>query len=156
MYDLDTDKWYSRSCFQEFRFLCIIDNLVLVTENKTWEEALEHCRNMTTPCAASGGCMYRHDLLSLQWSDHSYVSDRIYKATSDEVWKWVDTCLHIFTKMILKGIKLLKKKDSIRCWLVTHNFTYQFLSYFLTSHLKPIMEITEINGIFHFNNIWII
>ncbi|XP_027143037.1 macrophage mannose receptor 1-like [Larimichthys crocea] len=86
MYDLDTNKWYSRSCFQEFRFLCIIDNLVLVTENKTWEEALEHCRNMTTPCAASRGCMYRHDLLSLQWSDHSYVSDRIYKATSDEVW----------------------------------------------------------------------
>ncbi|XP_040900925.1 secretory phospholipase A2 receptor-like [Toxotes jaculatrix] len=83
-----TEKWYSNVCSKELRFVCNDDNLVVVNENKTWEEAVVHCRGMTSPCAGSSDtCMYRHDILSLpNLNDYSYVRDRIYRATTDEVW----------------------------------------------------------------------
>ncbi|XP_017265395.2 uncharacterized protein LOC108232264 [Kryptolebias marmoratus] len=72
--------YYQTLCSTKLYFLCFDDNLVLVTENKTWEDALSHCRNMTTSS-------YQYDLLSFtDSSDFSYVRDRIYRATTEEVW----------------------------------------------------------------------
>uniref|UniRef100_A0A3Q2PNV4 C-type lectin domain-containing protein n=1 Tax=Fundulus heteroclitus TaxID=8078 RepID=A0A3Q2PNV4_FUNHE len=79
-YDSSNKKWYRRDCSETLHFVCYDDNLTLVTENKSWEEALNHCRNLSTE---SDKC----DLLSLtRSSDISYVRDRIYGATSEEVW----------------------------------------------------------------------
>ncbi|XP_019962306.2 forkhead box protein R1 isoform X1 [Paralichthys olivaceus] len=70
----------ARNCSTRFPFLCYWDNLVLVKENKTWEEALEHCR------ALRGGNQ-NHELLSVQpGEEHSYVMRRVMEANSDEVW----------------------------------------------------------------------
>ncbi|KAM4581012.1 uncharacterized protein PAE49_005677 [Odontesthes bonariensis] len=74
-----TKKWYQSKCDREYQFLCYDDNLVVVNENKTWEDALSHCREMTTPSK-------QYDLLSLTSPLNSYVSERIYRATTDEVW----------------------------------------------------------------------
>ncbi|XP_017265398.1 uncharacterized protein LOC108232267 [Kryptolebias marmoratus] len=72
--------YYKVNCSEMHNFLCTDDDLVLVTENKTWEDALSHCRNMTTSS-------YQYDLLSFtDSSDFSYVRDRIYRATTEEVW----------------------------------------------------------------------
>ncbi|XP_078027353.1 lymphocyte antigen 75-like [Epinephelus lanceolatus] len=89
-FNLGTKKWFSRMCSTELHFVCHDDNLVVVNENKTWEDALSHCRSMKTPCVNQRPCKYKHDLLSLELSDYSYVRDRIYRATTDEVW----TSLH--------------------------------------------------------------
>lgn len=35
-------KWYMRNCHSTCPFFCF--NVIVVTEEKTWEEALEHCR----------------------------------------------------------------------------------------------------------------
>ncbi|MED6261829.1 hypothetical protein ATANTOWER_010632 [Ataeniobius toweri] len=73
-------KWYSKNCSKRLYFSCYEDNLVLVTENKTCEDALNHCREMTT-------AIYKYDLLSFRnSSDFSYVRDQIYRATTEEVW----------------------------------------------------------------------
>lgn len=74
-----------------FRFVCFSDNLVVVNENKTWEEALMHCSTMTKPCGDSNNiCTYNYQLLNLQYLDeYSYVRSRMSTATTDEVGEWV-------------------------------------------------------------------
>ncbi|MED6240067.1 hypothetical protein ATANTOWER_015578 [Ataeniobius toweri] len=73
-------KWYSTVCTEQLKFVCYDDNLELVTENKTWDDAINHCRKMSS---SKSKC----DLLSTTTSSQfSYVRDRIYNATSEEVW----------------------------------------------------------------------
>ncbi|KAK5892715.1 hypothetical protein CesoFtcFv8_013068 [Champsocephalus esox] len=87
-FDHVNQKFHSKACSTELPFLCYDDNLVVVNENKTWEDALKHCRKMESPCEDEPSpCIYTHDLLSLEvLADYNYVRDRIYKATTDEVW----------------------------------------------------------------------
>ncbi|KAL3060607.1 hypothetical protein OYC64_015042 [Pagothenia borchgrevinki] len=87
-FDPVNQKFYSKACSTELPFLCYDDNLVVVNENKTWEDALKHCRKMESPCEDEPSpCIYKHDLLSLEvLVEYNYVRDRIYKATTDEVW----------------------------------------------------------------------
>ncbi|XP_015259143.1 PREDICTED: macrophage mannose receptor 1-like [Cyprinodon variegatus] len=67
-------------CKEELPFICFGDNLILVDEKKTWEDALNHCRKKITASSKS-------DLLSItNPSDYYYVTDRIYRATTEEVW----------------------------------------------------------------------
>lgn len=78
-YNSLTKMWESSLCSLEKPFICYADNLVVVTENKTWEDALNHCREMTNKS-------FKFDLLSVtNSSDYGYVSDRLYRATTDEV-----------------------------------------------------------------------
>ncbi|KAI3360788.1 hypothetical protein L3Q82_013020 [Scortum barcoo] len=83
-----TGLWESHACSENLNFACFTDNLILVKENKTWEDALSHCRNMGSPCQSKlEPCVYSYDLVSLEKSeDYSYIRKRIYKATTDEVW----------------------------------------------------------------------
>ncbi|GLD74883.1 macrophage mannose receptor 1-like protein [Lates japonicus] len=80
LFDPVTEEWYSKACSEELHPLCFKDKLVVVNENKTWEEALSYCRNMTTSD-------FNYDILSPHYSDYSYLRERIYsRATTDEVW----------------------------------------------------------------------
>lgn len=77
-----TTLWHTKKCSENLQFVCFSDNLVLVKENKTWEQALKYCRAF----CPSGACDQRYDLLSLpSLSEHSYARQRIYHATTDEV-----------------------------------------------------------------------
>lgn len=69
-----TKQMSVQDCGARFPFLCLSENVVLVRENKTWEEALEHCR-------ASGD-----ELLSVQpGQDHQTVMDYVRGADTDKV-----------------------------------------------------------------------
>ncbi|XP_054898136.1 lymphocyte antigen 75-like [Poeciliopsis prolifica] len=79
-YNSERKKWSGRVCSETLPFVCYGDNLVLLTENKTWEEAMGRCRGMSS-------ASYEYDLLSVSApADFNYVRDRIYRATSEEVW----------------------------------------------------------------------
>lgn len=93
-----TEMWYSGVCSRKFYFICSDDNLVVVNENKTWEEALSYCNTITTSCEdSSRPCIYSYKLLSLQYSsDYSYVRGRMYKATTNEV-GGVTHCKHLWS-----------------------------------------------------------
>lgn len=90
-FSASTETWSSNACSQKFWFVCFGDNLVVVNENKTWEEALRHCNDMKTPCVDSDEtCTYQYQLLNLQYSnDYSYVRNRMSTATTNEVGEWV-------------------------------------------------------------------
>ena len=63
-------------------------NMVLVKENKTWEEALEHCRAIGVDSSQPNRRYrdHKYDLVSLQSEDdHRYARDRIQEATTNEV-----------------------------------------------------------------------
>ncbi|XP_035769604.1 C-type mannose receptor 2-like [Neolamprologus brichardi] len=68
----------TQDCSSRFPFLCYRDNLVLVEENKTWEEALEHCRALSSPTS--------YDLVSIQPEDYDYVMEKLVEANAEEVW----------------------------------------------------------------------
>ncbi|XP_034385697.1 macrophage mannose receptor 1-like [Cyclopterus lumpus] len=75
-----TDKEMStQMCSARFPVVCRWDNLVLVKENKTWEEALEHCRLLDSD--------RYHDLVSVQpGDDHGYMTEKVEQADTQEVW----------------------------------------------------------------------
>uniref|UniRef100_A0A096MD81 C-type lectin domain-containing protein n=1 Tax=Poecilia formosa TaxID=48698 RepID=A0A096MD81_POEFO len=55
-------------------------NVLLVTEEKSWEEALEHCRGLSRDGL-------RFDLVSVQPGDeHQYMMGKIMAADTEEVW----------------------------------------------------------------------
>lgn len=81
-----SNSFHAKDCSIKYAAVCQDDNLVVVKESKTWEGALNHCRQIDKSCKGSGrGCTYKYDLLSLQDTDYQYVRDRIDRATTDEV-----------------------------------------------------------------------
>lgn len=69
-----TKKMSTQDCNARFPFVCLRENVILVKEKKTWEEALEHCR------ASS------YDLLSVQpGEDQRAVMDYVLEAETDKV-----------------------------------------------------------------------
>ncbi|XP_021170002.2 secretory phospholipase A2 receptor-like [Fundulus heteroclitus] len=75
-------KMASQNCDTRLPFLCISDNMVLVKENKNWEEALEHCRGLR-----SSTNNVRYDLLSLQPEDQQdLIMTKVMQADTKEVW----------------------------------------------------------------------
>lgn len=86
LYKEVSQLFHAKDCARKYAAVCQDDNLVVVKENKTWEDALNHCRKIESSCEGSPkACTYKYDLLSLQDSDYQYVRDRIYSATTDEV-----------------------------------------------------------------------
>ncbi|XP_019213809.1 lymphocyte antigen 75-like isoform X1 [Oreochromis niloticus] len=84
-----SDKWRTNRCDVNHSFMCY-DDLILVKENKTWEEALVHCRSLdggNTEDPASSYWNYSYDLATLITPyDHTYAREKVQEATTDEVW----------------------------------------------------------------------
>ncbi|XP_061564869.1 C-type mannose receptor 2-like [Cololabis saira] len=72
-------KMATQNCSDRLPFLCFLENVILVKENKTWEEALEYCRGLLSPAS-------RYDLLSVQPGDEQYVMNKVLAASTEEVW----------------------------------------------------------------------
>uniref|UniRef100_A0A3B5RFK2 C-type lectin domain-containing protein n=1 Tax=Xiphophorus maculatus TaxID=8083 RepID=A0A3B5RFK2_XIPMA len=76
-------KTAPQSCDTLLPSLCIADNLVLVKEKRSWEEALEHCRGLRS----SSNSNLRYDLLSLQPADNQdFIKTKVMQADTEEVW----------------------------------------------------------------------
>lgn len=82
-------KWVASNCELERHFTCYTDPLVLVKKNKTWEEALDHCRSLdrvNTNNPTFSDWNHRYDLVTLiSPFDHTYARERAQEATTDEV-----------------------------------------------------------------------
>uniref|UniRef100_A0A672Y873 C-type lectin domain-containing protein n=2 Tax=Sphaeramia orbicularis TaxID=375764 RepID=A0A672Y873_9TELE len=80
-----TKKMSTKNCSSLYPFTCFSDNLILVKENKTWEEALEHCRSFWM---YPYNHYYIHSgLVSVQpGEDHAYMRLRVREATTEKVW----------------------------------------------------------------------
>uniref|UniRef100_A0A3B3Y8M7 C-type lectin domain-containing protein n=2 Tax=Poecilia mexicana TaxID=48701 RepID=A0A3B3Y8M7_9TELE len=79
----ETFNMAAQNCDKQFPFLCVSDNVVLVKENRSWEEALEHCRGL----GSSSHSDLRYDLLSLQpGEEHAYMVRKVLEADTEEVW----------------------------------------------------------------------
>ncbi|KAK2920438.1 hypothetical protein Q8A73_002642 [Channa argus] len=71
----------TQNCSARYPFICYRDNLVLVKENKTWEEALKYCKDLTSPNNNP------HQLVSVQPRDeYNYMMNKVIEADTDEVW----------------------------------------------------------------------
>ncbi|XP_019212316.1 macrophage mannose receptor 1-like [Oreochromis niloticus] len=68
-------RWSSAGCDQRKPFFCYDDKLILIRENKTWEEALNYCRQK------------HHDLVSISNSEEQrWVQERAKNASTPFVW----------------------------------------------------------------------
>ncbi|XP_025761863.1 macrophage mannose receptor 1-like [Oreochromis niloticus] len=68
-------KWSSDECDKEKPFFCHDDKLILIKENKTWEEALDYCRT------------FHRDLVSItNPQEQGWVQDKASNASSPFVW----------------------------------------------------------------------
>ncbi|XP_028266989.1 secretory phospholipase A2 receptor-like isoform X2 [Parambassis ranga] len=89
---IDTDHiWKSDGCGLPHTYICYDERLVLVTENKTWEEALHHCRSLGgvdpgDPMAVYQNHLYDLATLSIDGSDLSYAKETVKDANTEEVW----------------------------------------------------------------------
>ncbi|CAL8336903.1 unnamed protein product [Gadus morhua 'NCC'] len=92
LYDERTDGLLADRCDEAYPFVCYDEPLTTVRENKTWEEALQHCRDLDNN-------YFKYDLLSSAY-DHRYANLHVQQAVTTEVWiglrflagewKWID------------------------------------------------------------------
>ncbi|XP_045546182.1 C-type mannose receptor 2-like isoform X2 [Salmo salar] len=68
-------KWNYQGCTNNTHFICYDDELVLVTENKTWSEALWHCRDLDMELVSAHNQRIQH-----------WVQQRAKKASTPFVW----------------------------------------------------------------------
>ncbi|XP_035991568.1 secretory phospholipase A2 receptor-like [Fundulus heteroclitus] len=74
-------KMASQNCDARLPFLCVLDSVILVKENKSWEEALEHCRGLRSPTNN-----LHYDFLSLQPEDQQdLIMTKVMQADTEEV-----------------------------------------------------------------------
>ncbi|KAK2853458.1 hypothetical protein Q5P01_006119 [Channa striata] len=83
-----TSLWYDISCNDICPFLCYEDEPILVQETKTWEDALEHCRNLhLDPFSQSNFFKHVYDLLHIRSADlNTTATKAVVDAQTQEVW----------------------------------------------------------------------
>eukprot|EP00064_Thunnus_orientalis_P006642 superscaffoldBa00000701_g6660 len=82
--------WHSHPCSYTHTVMCYDERLVLVKEQKTWEEALVHCRALEAVDPNQPADSYRnhrYDLATLLTpDDYNFAREKVQEATIDEVW----------------------------------------------------------------------
>ncbi|XP_043953414.1 C-type mannose receptor 2-like [Gambusia affinis] len=71
----DGGRWKNENCDKRKPFICYDDNVILIKENKTWEEALNYCREK------------HHDLVTITNMDQQIlVQEKVKNASTPFVW----------------------------------------------------------------------
>uniref|UniRef100_A0A3B5PVH4 C-type lectin domain-containing protein n=1 Tax=Xiphophorus maculatus TaxID=8083 RepID=A0A3B5PVH4_XIPMA len=72
---VNTSKWGYASCSIQRYFLCYNDKVILIKENKTWEDALYYCRD------------HHHDLVTItNMDDQRWIQEKVKNASTPFVW----------------------------------------------------------------------
>uniref|UniRef100_A0A3Q2QU27 C-type lectin domain-containing protein n=1 Tax=Fundulus heteroclitus TaxID=8078 RepID=A0A3Q2QU27_FUNHE len=67
--------WKNENCAVKKPFICYDDKVILIRENKTWEEALSYCRH------------HHHDLVTItNLEEQRWVQEKAKKASTPFVW----------------------------------------------------------------------
>uniref|UniRef100_A0A3Q2CXE4 C-type lectin domain-containing protein n=1 Tax=Cyprinodon variegatus TaxID=28743 RepID=A0A3Q2CXE4_CYPVA len=71
----DEGRWMSEKCTVKKPYICYEDKVILIKENKTWENALNYCRD------------HYHDLVTITSLDEQrWIQEKAKKASTDYVW----------------------------------------------------------------------
>ncbi|XP_016520444.1 C-type mannose receptor 2-like [Poecilia formosa] len=71
----DGGRWKNENCDERKPFICYDNNVVLVKDSKTWEDALNHCRD------------HHHDLVTItNMGDQRWIEKKVKEASTDYVW----------------------------------------------------------------------
>ncbi|XP_043954163.1 macrophage mannose receptor 1-like [Gambusia affinis] len=71
----DGGRWKNENCDERKPFICYDDKVILIKENKTWEEALYYCRD------------HHHDLVTItNMEDQRWIQEKVKNASTDYVW----------------------------------------------------------------------
>ncbi|XP_047242690.1 C-type mannose receptor 2-like [Girardinichthys multiradiatus] len=71
----DEGRWKNDSCALTKPFICYDDKVILIKENKTWEDALYYCRD------------HYHDLVTItNKNEQRWVQEKAKNASTDHVW----------------------------------------------------------------------
>ncbi|XP_038132790.1 macrophage mannose receptor 1-like [Cyprinodon tularosa] len=71
----DGGRWKNVDCKEEKPFFCYDDKVILIKENKTWEDALYYCRD------------HYHDLVTITSLDEQrWIQEKAKNASTDYVW----------------------------------------------------------------------
>ncbi|XP_038132791.1 C-type mannose receptor 2-like [Cyprinodon tularosa] len=71
----DGGRWKNDNCSIRKPFICYDDKVILIKENKTWEDALYYCRD------------HYHDLVTITNLDEQrWIQEKAKKASTDHVW----------------------------------------------------------------------
>ncbi|XP_024144274.1 C-type lectin lectoxin-Lio3-like [Oryzias melastigma] len=71
----ENGNWSVDDCGTRHPFICYQDHVILITESRTWEEALYYCRH------------HHHDLVTItNLDDQRWVQEKTKNATTPYVW----------------------------------------------------------------------
>ncbi|KAF6717726.1 C-type mannose receptor 2 [Oryzias melastigma] len=95
-------RWSIDDCGEERPFFCYQDHVILINENRTWEEALYYCRH------------HHHDLVTItNLDDQRWVQEKTKNATTPYVWTGLHyTCTLGFWFWVSDEVVRYKNWDS--------------------------------------------
>uniref|UniRef100_A0A3Q0RYI5 Zgc:194252 n=1 Tax=Amphilophus citrinellus TaxID=61819 RepID=A0A3Q0RYI5_AMPCI len=84
-----TSGWLTKNCEDVFPFFCFHKALLLVKENKTWEEALEHCRSREMDLVS---LVSESDVVQVLEISKTAQTDNVWTSLRylGDTWLWVD------------------------------------------------------------------
>ncbi|KAL3065935.1 hypothetical protein OYC64_015973 [Pagothenia borchgrevinki] len=130
----------TQNCSTRFPFVCLRHNLVLVKENKTWRDALDHCRALNSPYNSN----IRFELVSVQPEDHDNVMNKVKEGDTEEVWTglrflaghwlWVNGASMVYSHLppcppVEQGCGVLSKNGTGRVEITDCTEKMNFLCY---------------------------
>lgn len=92
--------WERDECDKPHHFLCVDEELVLVQEQKTWEQALVDCRRKLVGGNTTDDIKY--DLASLPEEKYILLDDEKVKAVTEEVRSCIQNMINMLRTMLIK------------------------------------------------------